>query len=190
MRKKEIEKLTCSVARTIGAIGERWTLLLLREFFLGSRRFEVLQAHTGMSSRALSDRLERLQHLGIITAIAYQERPQRYEYRLTDKGMELYPIIVSMTRWGDRWMRAKGELPPARLVHKDCGHTFKPMLTCASCGEQAGARNVRVDIGLEMSAERRGMQDEFFTAVSRKTRTRAIRRRPRNHRRLRNELGR
>jgi DNA-binding HxlR family transcriptional regulator len=180
MRKNEIEKLTCSVARTIGAIGERWTLLLLREFFLGSRRFEVLQAHTGMSSRALSDRLERLQHLGVITAIAYQERPPRYEYRLTDKGMELYPVIVSMTRWGDRWMRAKAEPPPARLVHRDCGNTFKPMLTCASCGEATGARDVRVDVGPEMSAERRVMQDEFFAAVSRKTRTTATRRRRRN----------
>jgi DNA-binding HxlR family transcriptional regulator len=177
MRKNEIEKLTCSVARTIGVIGERWTLLLLREFFLGSRRFEVLQAHTGMSSRALSDRLKRLQHLGIITANAYQQQPQRYEYRLTDKGMELYPVIVSMTRWGDRWMRAKGELPPARLVHKDCGRSFKPVLRCASCGRATGARDVRVEIGPEMTAERSMMQAEFFVAVSRKPKARSASRR-------------
>jgi DNA-binding HxlR family transcriptional regulator len=177
MRKTEIENLTCSVARTIGVVGERWTLLLLREFFLGSHRFEVLQAHTGMSSRALSDRLQQLQQLGIITAKAYQKRPPRYEYRLTDKGLELYPVIVSMTRWGDRWMRAKGESPPARLVHKDCGHAFKPMLTCASCGQVVGARDVRVEIGPEMTAERTMMQDKFFTAVSRKPKVRPSSRR-------------
>jgi DNA-binding HxlR family transcriptional regulator len=177
MRETDIQHLTCSVARTIGVMGERWSLLLLREFFLGSRRFEVLQAHTGMSSRALSDRLKRLQRLGIITGIAYQERPLRYEYRLTDKGLELYPIIVSMTHWGDRWMRAKGESPPARLVHKDCGHAFKPVLTCGSCGQVAGARDVRVEIGPEMTAERTMMRDVFFAAVSRKPKSRRTSRR-------------
>jgi DNA-binding HxlR family transcriptional regulator len=169
MRKTEIEHLTCSVARTIGVVGERWTLLLLREFFLGSRRFEVLQAHTGISSRALSDRLQRLRKLGIIKAVAYQKRPVRYEYRLTDKGLELYPVIVSMTRWGDHWMRARREPTPARLVHKNCGHTFKPVLICAACGQVTGARDVRVKISSKMRAERRKMRDKFFAAVSRKS---------------------
>jgi DNA-binding HxlR family transcriptional regulator len=170
MRKTEIEQLTCSVARTIGAVGERWTLLLLREFFLGSRRFEILQAHTGISSRALSDRLQRLQKLGIIIPITYQQRPARHEYRLSDKGLELYPIIVSMTYWGDRWMKAKGEPHPARLVHKDCGHVFKPVLTCGTCGEATGARDVRVKIGPKMKAERINMRNKFFATVSRKKR--------------------
>lgn len=171
MREADIEHLTCSVARTIGAVGEPWTLLLLREFFLGSRRFEILQAHTGMSSRALTDRLQRLQRLGVITPVAYSDRPLRYEYRLTDKGLDLYPMIVSMTRWGDRWTRAKGEPAPARLVHKECGHSFKPVLTCAACGEIAGARDVLVEISPAMSAERSRMRDQFFAAVSRKTKT-------------------
>ena len=168
MRESDIERLTCSVARTIGVAGDRWTLLLLREFVLGSRRFEDLQAHTAMSSRALADRLKRLQRLGIITATAYQERPRRHEYRLTEKGLELYPVIVSMTRWGDRWMRAKGESPPARLVHKTCGRVFDPVLTCGSCGQPVGPRDVRVEIGPEMAAERTTMRDEFFTVVNRR----------------------
>ena len=168
MRESDIERLTCSVARTIGVAGDRWTLLLLREFFLGSRRFEDLQAHTAMSSRALADRLKRLQRLGIITPIAYQERPRRHEYRLTEKGLELYPVIVSMTRWGDRWMRGKGEPPPARLVHKNCGRAFDPVLTCGSCGELVGPRDVRVEVGPKMAAERRTMRAEFFTAVNRR----------------------
>jgi DNA-binding HxlR family transcriptional regulator len=168
MRKTEIEHLNCSVARTIGVVGERWTLLLLREFFLGSHRFEVLQAHTGISSRALSDRLQHLRKLGIIKAVAYQKRPVRYEYRLTDKGLELYPIIVSMTYWGDRWMKAKSERQPARLVHKDCGHVFKPVLTCGTCGEATAARDVRIKIGPEMKAERIKMRNKFFATVSRK----------------------
>jgi DNA-binding HxlR family transcriptional regulator len=171
MRKTEIEHLTCSVARTIGVVGERWTLLLIREFFLGTRRFEVFQAHTGISSRALSDRLQRLQKLGIITATAYQKRPLRFEYRLTNQGLELYPVIVSMTHWGDRWMKAKGEPPPARLVHKRCGHLFKPVLTCKACGEAIGARDVRVKIGPEMKAERTKMRKKFFASVSRQKTT-------------------
>jgi DNA-binding HxlR family transcriptional regulator len=173
MRKTQVEQLTCSVARTIGVVGERWTLLLLREFFLGTRRFEVLQAHTGISSRALADQLWRLQKLGIITATEYQKRPLRFEYRLTDKGLELYPIIVSMTRWGDRWMRAKGEPPPARLVHKHCGQVFKPELTCAACGQLTGARDVRVKISPKMRAERKKMRHEFLAAVSRKPNAKA-----------------
>jgi DNA-binding HxlR family transcriptional regulator len=168
MREGDIEGLTCSVARTIGVVGERWTLLLLREFFLGSRRFESLQAHTGMSSRALSDRLARLERSGVIARTAYQERPLRHEYRLTDKGLDLYPIVVSMTLWGDRWARRKGEAPPARLRHKDCGQVFKPALTCAACGASAGARDVRVEIGRTMTAERTAMREEFFAAVRRK----------------------
>lgn len=177
MRETDIGDLTCSVARTIGVVGERWTLLLLREFFLGSHRFEQLQAHTGMSSRTLSDRLRRLERLGIVTGVAYQERPLRHEYHLTEKGLELYPIIVSMTRWGDRWMRAKGERPPARLMHKDCGHAFEPVLTCASCGQVAGARDVRVEIGPKMTAERATMLDDFFAAVSRTPKARRASRR-------------
>jgi DNA-binding HxlR family transcriptional regulator len=168
MREADIERLTCSVARTIGVVGERWTLLLLRELFLGSRRFEALQAHTGMSSRALSDRLQRLERLGVVARTAYQDRPPRHEYRFTGKGLDLYPVIVSMTRWGDRWARPKGESRPARLVHKDCGQAFEPALTCAACGRTAAARDVRVEIGREMTAERATMRREFLAAVSRK----------------------
>jgi DNA-binding HxlR family transcriptional regulator len=173
MRETDIGHLTCSVARTIGAVGERWTLLLLREFFLGIRRFEELQAHTGISSRALSDRIKRLQKVGIITALPYQRRPRRYEYRLSDKGLELYPVIVSMTHWGDRWMRTKGERPPARLVHKHCEQVFKPTLTCAACGQVTGARDVRVKINPKMRAERKKMRDKFLAALSRKPKARA-----------------
>ena len=146
MRWRDIGDLTCSVARALSIVGDRWTLLVLRDAFLGIRRFEDFHADLGTSRHRLADRLRKLTRAGILERVRYQERPVRFEYRLTEKGRDLYPVVVSLTRWGDRWM-ADADGPPVELVHRGCGRQVMPHLTCPACGEPVGARDMQAQPG-------------------------------------------
>jgi DNA-binding HxlR family transcriptional regulator len=146
MRWRDIGDLTCSVARALSVVGDRWTLLVLRDAFLGVRRFEDFQADLGTTRHRLADRLHKLVAQGILERVQYEARPARFEYRLTDKGRDLYPVIVSLTRWGDRWMAGR-DGPPIELVHRRCGRTIMPTLTCPECGDPVGARDMRAQAG-------------------------------------------
>ncbi|MDE0855505.1 MAG: helix-turn-helix domain-containing protein [Nevskia sp.] len=141
MRWDEIEQMPCSIARSLSVVGDRWTLLVLRECFLGVRRFEDFQAHLGMARHRLADRLNRLVEEGVLRKEPYQQRPLRHEYRLTDKGKDLYPVLLSLVRWGDRWMD-QGQGPPVVYRHRGCGHMTTPVLSCSECGEPLTARDV------------------------------------------------
>ena len=142
MRWRDIGSLPCSVARTLSVVGDRWTLLVLRDAFLGIRRFEDFQRDLGTTRHRLADRLRTLVRHGILERVRYSERPPRFEYRLTEKGRDLYPAIVALVRWGDRWM-ADGDGPPIELVHRTCGHHVTPALTCPDCGAAVSARDMR-----------------------------------------------
>ncbi len=159
MRWDELGGLRCSIARTLSVIGDRWTLLVLRDCFLGLRRFDDLQRDLALSPHLLSTRLAKLVEHGILERRPYQERPLREEYRLTEKGRDLYPVIASLLRWGDRWMW-QDEAPSVELVHQGCGRPTTPTLVCSECGEPLDARTVqpRVDPSAlrETHPERRG----------------------------------
>jgi len=142
MLRRDYEGQNCSIARTLELIGERWTLLILRDVFLGTRRFDDLQRNLGVARNILQSRLERLVDEGVLRRVRYQERPERFEYRLTDKGRDLYPVIVSLMRWGDRWA-ADEMCPPIVLTHKACGHAGLPELTWPHCRESVQARGMR-----------------------------------------------
>ncbi len=142
MRWQDLGDVRCSVARSLAVVGDRWTLLLLRDCFLGARRFEQLQASLGISSHLLSTRLRKLVDEGVLERHAYCERPTRHEYRLTEKGRDLYPVIASLVRWGDRWLADEAG-PPVTLVHQGCGHATTPTLTCSECGEALEPRAMR-----------------------------------------------
>lgn len=141
MRWEEIRKLDCSIARSLSVIGDRWTLLVLRDCFLGARRFEQFEQSLGLSPHLLSRRLSKLHREGILERRPYQRRPVRHEYRLTEKGLDLYPVIVSLLGWGDRWMAGKAGSPMS-LVHRRCGHPTRPAMTCSECGEVLRAREM------------------------------------------------
>jgi DNA-binding HxlR family transcriptional regulator len=141
MRWSDIGDQTCSIARTLSVIGDRWTLLVLREAFLRTRRFEEFQARLGATRHVLADRLQKLVEHGIFERIRYQERPPRFEYKLTEKGRDLYPVIVSLLGWGDRWMADEAGAP-IELVHRSCGHQMVPVPSCPHCGQQVTARDV------------------------------------------------
>jgi DNA-binding HxlR family transcriptional regulator len=135
----------CSAARALEVIGERWTLLIVRDAFLGIRRFDDFQRSLGVARNVLQGRLERLVENGILDRVRYQERPERFEYRLTEKGLDLWPIIVSLLAWGDRHMSPDGE--PVVLEHRDCGGRVNDRRICESCGALLGPRDVRARRG-------------------------------------------
>lgn len=120
-----------SIAATLQVIGDRWSALIIRELFYGSKRFDQFQRHLGIAPNILSQRLQRLVEHGIVGRRAYQLRPTRHEYRLTDKGLDLYPVPLSMLAWGDRWL-SNGQ-PPVRLTHLRCGKRLSPRLSCSKC---------------------------------------------------------
>jgi DNA-binding HxlR family transcriptional regulator len=144
VRWNDIGDARCSIAKALSVVGDRWTLLLLREAFMRTRRFEDFQANTGASRAIVADRLRQLVEEGVLTKVAYQQNPERFEYRLTEKGVDFYPVITSLMAWGDRWMPIDGG-PPVTLVH-DCGHDMHPEMTCPHCGEAASARRVRARV--------------------------------------------
>lgn len=146
MRWRDLETEPCSIARTISVIGDRWTLLILRDCFLRVRRFDEFQARLGVTRHLLADRLRRLVKAGVLTKVEYQERPKRFEYRLTQKGLDLYPALMAIVRWGDTHMCDPAG-PPLLYRHKGCGQDFHPVMTCSECGEPVGARDVHVHPG-------------------------------------------
>ncbi|MGN6149205.1 MAG: winged helix-turn-helix transcriptional regulator [Rhizomicrobium sp.] len=146
MRWDDLSGENCSLARSLAVIGDRWTLLVLREAFLRTRRFDEFEKKLGIARRVLSERLAMLVEEGILKKVPYQENPPRYEYRLTDKGLDLYPVIISLVHWGDRHYAGK-KGPPMLHAHKSCGHDFKSVVTCSECGEALNARDVAVRPG-------------------------------------------
>jgi DNA-binding HxlR family transcriptional regulator len=145
MERKSFSDMHCSVAQTLEVVGEWWTLLILRDAFLSVTRFDDFQERLGISRNVLNQRLARLLEHGVLTKVPYSEHPPRYDYRLTDKGRDLWPVITTMRQWGDKHTAPDG--PPLELIHKPCGEIAHAHLTCSACGEPIGPRNVRAVSG-------------------------------------------
>ena len=159
MRWDEIDQQVCSVARALSVVGERWTMLILRDAFLGTRRFDQFQSNLGITRHRLSERLTKLVKHGVLVKVPYHERPVRYEYRLTRKGLGLYPVLMSLARWGDEWMD-KGEGAPLEYVHHSCGNKTRPTLTCSECGEHLRPEEVKPQLGPAMQELAAQLQEQ------------------------------
>lgn len=131
------------MARTISVIGDRWTLLILRDCFLRVRRFEAFQERLGITRHILADRLRVLVEAGVLEKVPYQEKPVRLEYRLTQKGLALHPVLMAIVHWGDVHMSGPGG-PPMIHRHKTCGHAFEPVMVCSQCRAELEPREVSV----------------------------------------------
>lgn len=149
---------TCSVARAIAEVGDPWVLMIVRELFLGSRRFDEFLAYTSASPPLLTERLRALEGAGIVERTPYQERPPRYEYRLSEKGLALWPVISALREWGDYWHRDRGAVP-LRLTHRACGQHAPMKLVCGACGEDVGPRDVDVKLSAAARRERLAARD-------------------------------
>ncbi len=144
MRWSDIGDTRCSIARALSVVGDRWTLLLLREAFLGATRFEEYHESTGAARHLVAERLGLLVDHGVLERARYSDRPARFEYTLTAKGDGLYPVILSLLAWGDQWM-AHEDGTSLTVVHEPCGASVTPQLSCPSCGgriEPAATRHV------------------------------------------------
>jgi DNA-binding HxlR family transcriptional regulator len=135
------EPRPCSIARTLDIVGEKWALLAIREVFLGNRRFDEMVRHTGAPRDTLAARLRTLTGAGILERRPYSEHPARFEYYLTDAGRDLYPVIVTLMRWGDQYL-AGDDGPPQVIVHH-CGHELTAQVICQACGEPLRPRDTR-----------------------------------------------
>ncbi len=139
----DYDTANCAIGAAVGILGERPTFLVLREAFNGVRRFDDMQRRTGMPRQVLSQRLARLVAEGLLRKGRYQESGQRSrdEYRLSDKGLDLYPVLVALLEWGDRYA-GEADGPPVLLRHRDCGEPVRLQLTCAAGHVLESAREV------------------------------------------------
>jgi DNA-binding HxlR family transcriptional regulator len=136
----------CSVARALEVVGERWTLLVMREVLLGHGRFAEIRRNVGLAPNILSDRLQTLVGHGLLERRRYSEQPESYEYTLTQKGLDITPTIIALQQWGDHYAPSPGG-PPRVPVHTACGHDTQPRLCCSHCGEAIGRGELRVRPG-------------------------------------------
>jgi DNA-binding HxlR family transcriptional regulator len=139
------ESQQCSIASTLEVVGERWSLLILREVFLGVHRFDEIQADLGIARNVLDTRLRRLVEQGVLEKRLYQQRPPRSEYVLTEKGLDLWPAMVALMQWGDRHASPAG--PPVLLEHRGCGGAVNDHRICESCGKPLARTEVRAVAG-------------------------------------------
>ena len=130
-----------SITRTLNIIGDRWTIIILRDAFLGVTRFRDWQAKNNIARSILTNRLTKLVEVGCFKKVLYQERPKRYEYQLTEMGRSLYPIAVLIWDWENKWF-ARGDDTPVTLIHKKCGHAVEPVMKCQACDKPVTIRNI------------------------------------------------
>lgn len=142
----------CSIAKALEVIGERWSLLIVRDVMNGRRRFDDLQKGLGIARNVLSTRLQRLVEEDILERRPYQESPPRYEYLLTEKGLDLWPALVALLAWGDRHSPYP-DGPPMVIVHKECGGRVSDRGICEECGEELHARDARALPGPGVTTE-------------------------------------
>ena len=142
MRKASFADMRCSIAQSLEVIGEWWTLLILRDAFLGVRRFDDFVERLGISRNVLTNRLDTLVTTGVLERRPYDEARGRSYYLLTDKGRALWPVMTALRQWGDEWIYGEGH-EPLLLEHRTCGTTTTALMTCDTCGEALDARSVR-----------------------------------------------
>jgi len=140
MPKQAFADISCSIARAVDVIGQRWTPLIVRDLFAGMTKFEDIRRDLGIAPNILAARLDDLERHHVVTRRQYQSVPARYEYVLTEKGRDLYPVIATMLAFGDKWLSAPGG-PPTLTVHNDCGHVTTAKTVCAECGGELNADN-------------------------------------------------
>jgi DNA-binding HxlR family transcriptional regulator len=144
MRRTRFDDWDCSIARSVDILGDWWTPMVIRSALLGARRFEQFADGLGIPRNVLTERLNRLVDEGIMTKTAYQDRPVRYEYRLTEKGVGLYPVIVCLLEWGNQWLDWDDDGgPPVQLVDRATGEVVEPVLVDARTGKALDPRSTR-----------------------------------------------
>jgi DNA-binding HxlR family transcriptional regulator len=144
MRRTRFDDAPCPIARTVDLIGDWWTPIVMREAFLGRRRFDEFQQALSLSRSVLAQRLARLVEEGLLEKRLYEERPPRHEYVLTEKGLAFYPVLAAMFRWGSDWLWEEGSEPPFELYDEQSGLPVRPQLVDENTGEPIDVRRIRL----------------------------------------------
>ena len=155
-KRADLSNTFCPVGRSAELLGDRAVLLILRDLFFGRRRFEAIAANTGLGPQIVSARLKLLEGSGVVQRCAYQERPPRYEYRLTDKGKDLFGVLYAMRGWAERWAYDDGETgggPAMRYIHRACGTDVGTALVCPGCGAALGYGDLKGEPSPALQAE-------------------------------------
>jgi DNA-binding HxlR family transcriptional regulator len=156
----------CPVARSQAVIGDRWTVLIVRELFMGNRRFDDLLAQSQATPQMLSSRLKRLEADGMIERKRYMKKPARYEYELTEMGRAFYPVILALREWGETWHKSPDEDVAVRYIHVNCGHDAGIGTVCQACGEPLRREDLKAELSPSYAQERAARQDAVKTAKS------------------------
>ena len=143
MRWADIGQQACSVSRSLSVVGDKWTLLIVHSAFPGARRFTDFEAETGITRHRLSDRPSKLVQEEVLEKVEYQKFPLRYEGRLNASGNELYPIVMSLVKWGDKW-KVEKDGKPMEYIHNASGSKIVPPLTCRECSQEIEAHDMTV----------------------------------------------
>lgn len=141
MQRASFAEMNCSIAQTLEVIGEWWTPLILRDAMWGITRFDDFQQRLGIARNILSKRLDRLVEEGVMERRTYDAGRQRHDYRLTEKGKDLWQVLVVLRQWGDTWIAGEGN-EPALIRHTGCGEVAHAVLTCDKCGEELHRREI------------------------------------------------
>jgi DNA-binding HxlR family transcriptional regulator len=149
---KSFAEMDCSIAQCVEVVGDRWSMLILRDCFLGVTRFDDFQRRLGISRNILQQRLVKLVDAGVLDRVPYSEHPARHDYRLTERGKDLWPVIAAMRQWGDRHAAPNG--PPVEIFHTGCQSSTHVDFVCGSCGEKLHADNVTAVPGRGRSGAR------------------------------------
>src|SRR5664280_1083375 len=164
MERKSFAGMDCSVAQCLEVVGEWWSMLIVRDAFLGVTRFDDFRRRLGISRNILQQRLATLVDAGVLVRVPYSEHPPRYDYRLTDKGRDLWPVLTTMRQRGDRYAAPSG--PPLDVTHNACGPTADAVLVCGSCGQPIGPRDVRAAPAQEREHAVQGVVDGQAAALA------------------------
>jgi DNA-binding HxlR family transcriptional regulator len=141
-KRKSFEGVPCSIAQCLEVVGEWWSLLIVRDAFFGVSRFDEFESRLEIARNVLADRLDHLVSYDVLEKVPYQQHPVRYDYRLTDKGRDLWMVLTAMRQWGDRWAAPAG--PPVQLVHDSCGKLAGSVPTCSGCGEELRLKDIHL----------------------------------------------
>jgi DNA-binding HxlR family transcriptional regulator len=157
----EIGDTLCPIARATAVVGDRWTIPIIRELFVGSARFDEIQAQTGSTAQMLASRLKRLETEGLIERRVYSRRPLRHEYVLTRKGREFYPVVFALRAWGETWCKGEDEPLAVRMIHRKCGAEVGLDGMCPKCRKIVTRADMDAQQNPEWAEERRQRQEDY-----------------------------
>jgi DNA-binding HxlR family transcriptional regulator len=159
--KKTVSETLCPISRAEAVVGDRWTVLVLRELFMGSHRFDDVQAQTGGTPQMVAARLKSMEADGLVERRAYSERPRRYEYHLTEKGEAFYSVILALRAWGETWCKSPGEGLAVVYTHRSCGEPAGLGPLCAHCGQPLRRADLISEPSAAYRAERSARREAF-----------------------------